>query len=87
MVSLLVHRSNVHGSCQHMSRKYPVKNINFSSSKKLKQNLDKAVDDVITPLPKQDECVTSTRSDTATRDSVSRSEDEKNDFDKALNSC
>eukprot|EP00794_Sanderia_malayensis_P005825 gene5825-6523_t len=41
----------------------PVNNINFSSSKKLKQKLDKAVDDVMISLPKQVECSTSSRLD------------------------
>ena len=62
----------------------PIKNINFSSSKKLKQNLDKAVDDFITSLPKQDQCFTSTKPD---KEIVSPSEDEKKAFYKTLNLC
>ncbi|EDO41537.1 predicted protein [Nematostella vectensis] len=64
----------------------PVKNINFSSSKKLKQNLDKAVDDVITTLPNQDKCFTSTKPEASSK-FLSPSEDEKNSFYKALNLC
>ena len=64
----------------------PVKNIDFTSSKKLKQNLYKTVDDVIIPLPKQDECFTRTRPDKAMIDNASPSEDEKNSFYRALNS-